>query len=579
MVTVQLFDRVGNRAAWSWPVDWGSAQAPRLLSLADRLTNQSDYTLVLEWNEPPGTVKVTVNEATRAFTAAKEANSRWQLKVPVAFDGREDTKSARVRVEPPGGAPSGEDEILLVRYLSRDLAVKEGVGERTEDNLPALYATSENNKTLNEDLHWEYLVIWEGGGGAHGFSNKKLRGPVLRLDARRDMDDRRGKFVVLAEVSDDFGNRSSSFQIAFAHGVQEPTIQRFGLEDQRQRVIHHRDCRLSQGLQGRITFAYEVAYEYGMKSLNPELWLGELPPLGTPVVIARTEEQPDRLEVPLARLREVLKEGPNSLFLVVTDPKTGKKGVKTCTLTYEVAPSLKVTPQAGRPLGSDEVRVVVTPGGSAVSTVTVTASGQRVPRLGPDLVHRVPLNAAGRTRVFVEVEFRNGCRLTKEVSYCREPIEEQTYVYELGAERRKLELTHARGLWYTRMQAPATLAQARNQEALRAALQSLLQSLPGRAGVWKLRLASFKELQEISPNLPPGNVHKQWVRSEGRESGAEPFQGFHPCAEWNGRGVLEGRELVREKLPYHLVLEGPEEASRLLPSLAVDSHKKQGGKP
>ncbi len=572
---LELFDRAGNKATLSRSVDWGSAQAPRLLSLADRLTNKSDYTLVLEWNEPPGTVKLTVDGVMKAFTVVKEADSYWRVTAPVVFEGREGEKRVRIRVEPPGVEP-GEEEVL-VRFLRRDLTVKEVSSNGTEDSLPVLHVTSGSNEPLNEKLHWDYALVRQGGGSDYSYSAKSLSEPSLQIHATRDLNDKRGKFRVIGDVWDDFGNRSSQFHVAFPFGVEEPTILKFGPNEEGQLIIHHRSCRINQGVPGNITFVYTSDYKYP-ESLDAELWLGE-PSLGSKVVSYTSEDQSNLLTVPLESLRGGLKEGSNKAFLVVTDRETRKRGQKACSLTYEAEPSLKVTPDGDKPLGSEKVPVVVRTQGSGVKTIKVTASGQQVSRVGTGLYYLVRVNAAGKTQVVVEVELKNGCPLEKKVTYCREPIEGGIYAFEQGANRSNVELTYASGLWYTRLQAPAMYEQAsRNQEVLKTALQPLLQSLPGGSGAWKVRLPSLKELQGIGPSSPLGGARKQWVREEGPASGDEPFQGFYPCAEWTERGALEARELARESLHYHLVLEVPEQASLLLPGLAVSTHSKQGAK-
>jgi serine/threonine protein kinase len=564
-IVLELFDLAGNRTEREWPIVWTSDKAPSLVSPDDLRTSEPDPKVTLEWFEDPGDVTVTVRGEAQRLTV-EEQGRRWRARCFVRFDpGRtgEQEEEVFVRVAPRGSAPPGE-ESFKVRYLRRDLLVRRSTVE-SEGDPPALEVTA-GGELLKEELDWNLFVDWQGFPGEDVW-NTRHRGSSLTLDAETVLRGNRGKFRVLATVKDAFGNESEAFRVSFPYGVEAPRIRKLGLADQAQPVIHHRECSEAEA-QATIEIQFEVAYDWA-DELVPELWLDQRPPLGKKVVFVASEDHPGGLEVPSARLREILTVGTNPLFLILTDPETGTSAEESCILTYEEEPEVEV--HVGEEAESG-VPIAVTTSGPPPKEIVVEADGRTVPPSGGSGSYLVPVKPWGTTQIDVRVGFVDGCQRMESRWVSCDPREGWTYVFEVGPDE-TLALTYAgNGRWHTGLQEPATAHEAGNELGR---LQGTLQAQPLLSGEPSVecRLPDIEELPAWNGAQPPADGGRQWVRqdetAEARAESVDALKGFHACAEWIGTCYVPRRDLAaRRRCPYVIVVEVPEAVGKQLPRLA-----------
>jgi hypothetical protein len=578
-----IVDPAGNRTKepYAWKIKLGSDKAPRPLPPDVRRTHQTDYPLLLVWNEDPGpVVTVTVDGREQALKTVREKDSYWRARAHVAFDpgqaGREVTKRVRVHVAPEG-IPAGDHEVE-VRWLSRKLTV-DREGGMDGNSLPMLYAKDGVGKRLAEDLQWELTIVWDGGGGRVDGWREGPTGPHLQLTDEHLRGKTSGKFQIQAAVIDAFENRSPLHLWSYARDVPDPTIGKFSLEDPALQTIHHESCRLSDSHQ-RLRLVYDVKYEHGPQSLSLKLWLETRGASRAEVPFDNSGDH--RLEVSLARLRSLLKVGRNRLFLEVQDPDTRKPVEESCFLDYEAAPTAEIQPRPDEPVESDFVDVTVSPSRSDVTGVRV--NGESAAARGQDFVARVSLSPAGGTPVSVEVTFEGGCVFKPpERRYSRVPRQGARYVLPLDAGRMPIELRYCEELrlWYTPLLAVAPFEAAEARAAKwRPSLEKFLTDRLGQGLKWELALPSPSEVQAISTIERRQGAGREWVAQPMRPSPDPAFKDLRACVERDREGrCKEDRWRGDLLLPYHLVLRNldPRRGAEL-PRHATQSSELSGGK-
>jgi hypothetical protein len=579
-----LVDMAGNDVKLSWPVKVSSGIAPRLLSLADRWTNQDTTTVELEYGEDPGDVTVIVDDLSQPLSTRKETKTGiWRAAATVSFDpgveGLQD-KEIVVQNKPPGEVPSGEER-FNVHYLRRDLAVT-----RVPDNdnsVPVLRAMTKDGEAIEEPLDWEVFVHWSGRENKTDFWFQRHQGldkPLNTLDSLRGQY---GIFELEARAIDRYGNQSPPQKFIFPHQIAAPRIDKLAIAPG-QSILHHPGCGKADA-QKRIIIEFIDSYDMGRNSLLLSLWLEKTTSLGVkepiPVNFDVSDQQAEQLIVRADLLRKDTEVGPNQLTLRLEDTRTRIFDEQSCTLTMEAKPDVDIEPKDLDPISGSEVFLLVQPKGPRPKCIEVRSSRQEIRPSGANGRYPVPLKGFGSTEVEVQVTFEHGCQVTRNLHFKQTPQQGWTYGFEDRKRGVDFQLTCAGRLWHTNLKTDATADEA--EKARRNLEQDLHVFLKQRsmvAGELTVRLASPDELSELGIRLAKGS--RLWVQeSRNDSSGSKKLQDalrvFHSSVTWTGVKFEKDRELLNWALGYVLVVEGLERIDKSLPGLARSCRKAEGG--